>query len=380
MAKKYNIEILFSSSDEKFLFDELEDTLKTSSKTVLNTDNKVQIEINNFCIRHSINISNIKNKLIEFKNKKIMIIGDIIVDIYNECTPVGMSQEDPTIVVTKNTEKRFIGGAAIIAAHASALGAKASLYSVCGDDDLYNFTDITLKKYKVNTNILVDKTRPTTLKMRYKANGKTLLRVNNYKSHSLSDDLNKIFLKRIINDIKDIDLLIFADFSYGLLSDSNIKIISNICKKMDIPIVADSQSSSQIGNITKFNDTLLITPTEFEARTSLNDSYSGLAILCDKLFSKTNSKYVVITLGSEGLIASTNQFNDKKIVDNLSAFNKNAIDVAGAGDCLLVTMSLGLVCGMNIWEALLLGNSAAASQVSRTGNIPITLSEINKYL
>lgn len=374
LAKKYKYEILYASSDEKYDYDEITDINRTSHKN-FNIETETVKEIYTYNKRHSLNLKDFKNKLKNIKNKKVIVIGDIILDSYTECSPIGMSQEDPTIVVTPNSIKHFVGGAAIIAAHARSLGASSYLYSVCGDDEYKSFISQKLKQYKVNGHVLIDKTRPTTTKLRYKVNGKSLLRVNNYRSHSLSLELNKVFLNRVIRNLKNADLVIFADFSYGLLNDENIARISNICNKLKIPIVADSQSSSQIGNITKFKNTLLVTPTEFEARTSLNDKDSGLSVLCDKLQHKINSKFIVITLGSEGLIALEKNSNGD-FVDKLSAFNKNPIDVSGAGDCLLVAMSLGLVSGMNLWESLLFGNISAAFQVSRNGNIPITSNEI----
>ena len=99
-----------------------------------------KIEHNNiFLKRHNINLEDLKNTLEKFKNLNVLVIGDTIVDEYITCEPLGMSQEDPTIVVSPLLTDKFIGGAAIVAGHARTLGANVKFISVLGDDANYNY-------------------------------------------------------------------------------------------------------------------------------------------------------------------------------------------------------------------------------------------------
>ena len=140
-------------------------------------------------------------------------------------------------------------------------------------------------------------------------------------------------------------------------------------------IAADSQASSQMGDISRFHDMDLITPTEREARMSLNNYEDGLIELANKFRKKSNCNNLLLKLGEEGLLIHGPSDEDW-LTDRLSALNEFPRDVAGAGDSLLIASSLALVCGGNIWEASLLGSLAAAIQVGRVGNTPLTIKEL----
>lgn len=144
-------------------------------------------------------------------------------------------------------------------------------------------------------------------------------------------------------------------------------------------MVADSQSSSQIGDITRFKNMLLITPTEREARLAIRDPHFGLTAVADMLRKKTNAKHVFITLGSEGLLVHSPE-NGVMNTDELPVFNNNPKDTAGAGDCLLTCASMALAVGATVWESAYLGSIAAACQVGRVGNLPLEQQELFKEL
>jgi bifunctional ADP-heptose synthase (sugar kinase/adenylyltransferase) len=153
--------------------------------------------------------------------------------------------------------------------------------------------------------------------------------------------------------------------------------ISQECTQRGIMIVADSQSSSQVGDVSRFKNTALLTPTEREARLALGNYEDGLVVLAEALRNKTNALNIVITLGAEGLlIHAGNSDKSQWITDRLPALNTAPKDAAGAGDCLLVCTAMAFVLGHPILESLYLGSVAAACQVGRIGNIPLTASEL----
>ena len=107
-----------------------------------------------------------------------------------------MSQEDPTIVVTPIDSKKFIGGAGIVSSHAVGLGAKVDFFSVVGNDEIGKFCLKKLEEFKVNSTLLVDNTRPTSLKQRFRCEEKTMLRVSHLKQSTISKYLqNELFTK-----------------------------------------------------------------------------------------------------------------------------------------------------------------------------------------
>lgn len=372
IMESFGGKLLFSSGDNTFSSIDL---LRGETENI----NYTNIIIPKDYIKsHKLTLSNLSNTIENFKKLNICVIGDTILDEYIQCDPLGMSQEDPTIVVTPIHSNKFIGGAAIVASHASKLGCNNIFYfSVTGKDENSNFVKNKLDEYGVTSELFFDESRSTTLKQRFRAGNKTLLRVSHLRQHKISKDLQKIIFDKFMNIIDKLDLLIFADFNYGLLAQELVDKIILECNLRNITIVADSQSSSQIGDVSRFRNTKLLTPTERELRGALGNYEDSLVVAVDKLIKKTNTENVIVTLGAEGLLIcnSLNQ-NNTNFVDRLPALNSNPTDIAGAGDCLLVCTAMSLVLKRSIWESVYIGSIGAACQVGRTGNIPLTYNEL----
>ncbi|NOQ29634.1 MAG: adenylyltransferase/cytidyltransferase family protein [Helicobacteraceae bacterium] len=371
IVKGYDGSLLFSSGEIGFSsLDLLKDDFLYSKNSLKKCSNYID--------RHCIEVNEIKTIIEKFSNLNVLVIGDTIVDEYISCDPIGMSQEDPTIVVSPIMSDKFIGGAAIVASHAKTLGANVKFISVLGNDENYTYVEEKLSKLNIDISLYTDTTRPTTLKQRFRANSKTLLRVNHLKQHSISKDIENNILKEIKDNIDKINLIIFSDFSYGVLTKDIIEQISELGKKNNILMSADSQSSSQIGDISKFKNMTLLTPTEREIRLSVNDFDSGLVVLSEELSEKTNAKYIFTTLGSEGLMIYNK--GNGFLTDNIPALSKIVKDVSGAGDSLMISSSMALSVGASIWQSAYLGSVAAAIQVARVGNIPISKEELKGEL
>ncbi len=329
---------------------------------------------NDYYERHNIQSTALKKIVEAYGKLQVVVVGDIIVDEYISCDPLGMSQEDPTIVVTPIQSDKYLGGSGIVAAHAASLGARVQYFSVCGADDAADFAKTKLTTYGVAHTLFEDKTRPTTLKQRFKCRNKTMLRVSHLRQHAINHELAVIMLERIEKALSDSDLLIFSDFNYGCLPQFFVERVIRKAIAHGVPIVADSQSSSQVGDVSRFTDTMLLTPTEHEARLATKDFESGLVVLANKLMEKAKAKHIVITLAEAGLLVHSS------MTDQLPALNPLAVDTAGAGDSFLVATSLALATGATIWEAAGLGSLAAALQVSREGNIPLSKDMVLEHL
>jgi rfaE bifunctional protein kinase chain/domain len=367
---KYGGKLLFSSGEMKFSSIDL---LKNEFNDLNHFNITHSVE---FLTRHNLRFDKMASILSNFSKLKVLVIGDLIVDEYISCDPIGMSQEDPTIVVSPIDSTQFVGGAGIVASHASSLGADVTFFSIIGNDITGDFAKEKLNDYKVNFISFVDENRPTTLKKRYRANNKTLLRVSYLRQNDINSELSFQIFEKIKQQISGVNLLIFSDFNYGCLPQSLVDNIVNLCIENNIKMVADSQSSSQFGDISRFKNMTLITPTEREARLGLRDFDSGLVVLANSLISNCNSQNTIITLGGEGVLISATDSEEGYLTDKIPAMNNSPKDVSGAGDCLLVTTSLALASNCNIWESAYLGSLAAACQVGRIGNIPIKIDDI----
>lgn len=298
-----------------------------------------------------------------------------MVDEYINCDPLGMSREDPTLVITPVESKRFVGGAGIVAAHARGLGASVRFISVAGQDEQAEFARQELHDRGVETEILTDATRPTTLKQRYRALGKTLLRVNHLRQLSIGTALQEQLAAAAETALEDADILLFADFNYGCLPQAVVDRLVAFGQARGIMMAADSQASSQMSDISQFKGMSIVTPTEHEVRLALHEAEAGLAIIADRLQRTAQAENVVITLAREGLLIHAPRDGAYR-TDRLPAFNTAPKDVAGAGDSFFICAALALRAGVDIWRAAYLGSLAAACQVSRIGNTPLTAAEL----
>ena len=154
--------------------------------------------------------------------------------------------------------------------------------------------------------------------------------------------------------------------------------ITQLALKNNIMIAADSQSSSQTGDISKFHNATLATPTEREARLAIGDFESGLVVLAEKLKNKSNIDNIFITLGSEGMLIYATNKNNKStwLTDQMPTLNSSPKDVSGAGDSLLISSSMAIALGSNVFESAYIGSLSASIQVGRVGNIPLNIEEI----
>ncbi|MBU1109664.1 MAG: ADP-heptose synthase, partial [Candidatus Riflebacteria bacterium] len=265
--------------------------------------------------------------------------------------------------------------------HARTLGAQVNFFSVTGNDDAAKFAKAGLEKVGVKAHLHIDSGRPTTLKQRFRAANKTMLRVSHLRQHSIDPEIRELILKKMRNLFKKTDLVIFSDFNYGCLPQSLVDQIVEECLTRNIMMVADSQSSSQVGDISRYKNMTLITPTEREARVALHDPESGLAVLAQNLTDKNHAKNTIITLGPEGVfIHSEANTGDKSLTDRLPAMNYAPKDAAGAGDSLLTCASMALALGYDIWKSVYLSSLAAACQVGRIGNIPLEAKDLKSEI
>jgi rfaE bifunctional protein kinase chain/domain len=376
---QYGGKLLFSSGETVF------SSLDLIRKEFREFDSRSITLPQDYLARHGIESKRLATLLQQFARLRVCVVGDLIVDEYITCQPLGMSQEDPTIVVTPIDSTCFIGGAGIVAAHAAGLGASVRFISVTGADAARDFAVKGLSEAGVQSHLVLDDSRPTTLKQRYRCKGKSLLRVSHLHQGAISLAHQAQIQSEIEQALDKIDLLVFSDFNYGCLPQPLVEQIIQKTKRHGVMLAADSQSSSQVGDISRFRGMDLITPTEREARISTRNHENGLVVLAESLRHQSSAQNILLKLGEEGLLIHAGsdqmlgQANDW-LTDRVDALNSAPKDVAGAGDSLLITSAMALACGSTIWEAACLGSVAAAVQVGRVGNTPLSIEELLQEL
>jgi rfaE bifunctional protein kinase chain/domain len=374
VLKEYGGELLFSSGEVTF------SSLDLIRKDLSDFDDLWRQFPEGYIQRHNFDNKDLIEIVKKMESLKVCVIGDLIVDEYITCDPLGMSQEDPTIVVTPVDTQKFLGGSGIVAAHAANLGAEVEFFSITGEDEARSFVEKELINYKVNNNLIIDESRPTTVKQRYRSQGKTLLRVSHLHQGSISSDLQKNLYQAIEKKLPDMDLIVYSDFNYGCLPQPLVELLTKKSKELGIVQAADSQCSSQIGDVSRFKGMDLLTATELEARISLGNQEDGLVIIAENLRDKSSAQNIIIKLADEGILIHSKEKELDSKTDRLPALNDNPKDVAGAGDSMLITSALTMAAGGTFGQAAAIGSFAAGLQVSRLGNLPLSKEEMIKTL
>jgi rfaE bifunctional protein kinase chain/domain len=371
IVESYGGKLLFTSGDTRFsLIDLLQKELQQANHSNI-------AKPRDYPSRHGFVLKDLNSIIGRFPTLKVVVIGDLIVDEYINCAPLGMSQEDPTLVVAPIMGERFVGGAAIVAAHAHGLGAQVAYFCVAGKDEAANYAFERLQAYGVATTHVEDESRPTTLKQRFRANGKTLLRVSHLREHGITQRLCDHLFEQMKPALAGASLVVFSDYNYGCLPQGLVERIVAECERNGVMMVADSQSSSQVGDISRFRGMRLLTPTEREARLAVRDFSTGLVVLAESLRKQAQARDVFVTLGSEGMLVQTEGAGpDDIFTDRLPALNSAPQDVSGAGDSMLISSAMALAVGADVWQSAYLGSIAAACQVTRIGNTPLSASEL----
>lgn len=367
----YGGKLLFSSGESTYSGAEL---LKTDQRAV----NGPRLNVpRDFLRRHGLTPTAMTERIDSFPRLSIVVAGDFIMDEYLHCEALGMSREDPTLVVSPRGIDRFVGGAGVVAAHAAALGGRVTFMSVVGADDVGEDATRRLTDLGVRAELIQDDSRPTTLKQRFRAQDKTLLRVSHLRQHEISRSLQDRMIEKLDSALATANLLVFSDFSYGCLPQRVVDHVTEAARSRNVMVAADSQSSSQVGDIARFTQARLLSATEYEARLALRDQSSGLAAVGFKLLDATGGASAFVKLGAAGvLIVSAPFAKAVGLEDRLPALNPNPRDVSGAGDSMLTAGAMALAAGASTWEAAYLGAVAAGIQTARVGNVPITAAEL----
>ena len=306
-----------------------------------------------------------KDKLLQilenFKGKKIMIIGDIMLDKYIFGNVERISPEAPVQVVEVEKEEYLPGGAANVANNIASLNANAFMVGVVGDDNEAKILQEELKKRKINTDgIIKDKNKPTTQKVRILGQKQQLLRIDYEKRDYLNKETENNILNFIKKRIDNIDAIIISDYAKGIITKDLITTIKNMASNKII--VVDPKPKHK--NL--YKDVTLITPNLKEAKEMNNNE--------NDLMKELNTP-ILITKGEKGM-----SLIEKTETTNIPTKAKEVYDVSGAGDTVVATATLALTGGATLKQAAILANHAAGITVGKIGTSTVTIEEIKESL
>jgi rfaE bifunctional protein kinase chain/domain/rfaE bifunctional protein nucleotidyltransferase chain/domain len=378
MVEKYGGKLIFSNDP----------VVMSSTKILTERSQDIELEKIKFLLKqNNITLQHVLNVIEKFKNKKVLVIGETIIDRYHSCKYTGCSSKDPILTLNHTKTDEYFGGAFVVANHFKRFCESVDFITCCNED----YKDKISNEYDKDKHGIVNtvEIEKTIIKERFLSGKQKLIKVDYLDNKDLSQKSKERLVDLVthyMNNI-DIDIVVFSDFGHGLLSQQTIDELLDLCKGKFV--VADTQDRIHDymihNNLQKYHDIDLITPTEREARVSFADSTSGETSLARKIVEELNAKYIIFKMGKNGLIAMERQKNreDYQIDKNyvaMSAVEKNAIDPVGCGDSVLCAATLSLLTTKNIFLATLLANAAGGIMATKMGNELYTKEEFIKYI
>ncbi len=339
-----------------------------SSSNILNTSNFIFNDqqrnfINN--LKKKFDYNKIEKIIKKFKELRILIIGELIIDKYCFGDVIGKSGKEPHLVLNESLVEHYLGGSAAIARHLSSFVKDVTIISPFGKEKFYE----TIIKKKFDKNVknfffkpfkgfkTITKTRFVDKNSNYKLFGSYLL-------PSKTDLLKEnTILKIIRNYKKKSNMTIVCDYGHNFISK---KIAREIIKNnKNIFLNAQINASNKgFHNINKYDYVNSIIINENELRQELRDNVSDIKVLAKILIKNKKIQNLIITRGSEGAILMNNKYK----VFSCPGFALKSIDKVGAGDAMLSIASLGLKLKLNPELILFISSLAAAMSVENIGN------------
>jgi rfaE bifunctional protein kinase chain/domain/rfaE bifunctional protein nucleotidyltransferase chain/domain len=370
LVNKFKGKIIYTE-DEKF-----SSSVIINEKNLLNFDSEQDNYIKK--IKNKFSYNYIKNKILNFKKLKPLLIGELIFDHYCFGNIIGKSGKEPHLVLKEINNEFYVGGAGAVARHLSSFVHSVQMISPFGNENF--FKQIIRKSF--GNNIVKNFLKPeenysSIIKKRF------IDKVSNYKmfgSYILpekpSKKFSEILISKIKTRIKNSDMIIICDYGHDFLDKKSANFISKLKK---FKALNAQLNSANVGyhsvNNYKNIDALVI--NEAELRQELREERLNLSILAQTLIRRNKIKNLIVTRGKNG--ATLFRKDSKEL--SCPAFAHQSVDKVGAGDAMLAISALAVKQNLEPELVLFLGSIAAAICVKTIGNkISVDIDELDKII
>ena len=307
------------------------------------------------------------NKLFQgFNDKKVLILGDAMIDAYMWGEVNRISPEAPVPVVEVKKHENRLGGAANVALNLKALGAYPILCSVVGTGNRGILFEKLMQEAKLSTaGILSVNKRKTTIKTRVIAGNKHQLRIDEEETSPILQV--EEFLNLTISLMNDIDVIILQDYNKGVLTPKIIEGVIVSANKKGIPTIVDPKKL----NFNSYKNCTIFKPNLAEIKAGMKvdfdiNNMAEIEKVTAKLRKQLSAKGILLTLSEKGICFNS----ENKFIHN-QAFKRNIIDVSGAGDTVLSVASLCLASSMDYPDLSILSSLAGGIVCEEVGVVPI---------
>lgn len=307
--------------------------------------------------------------------KKILVVGDTMLDIYFNGEVSRISPEAPVPVFKKKSEFFVLGGAANVAANLAAANQKVSIMSLVGNDE-YSIKMFELfSEIGINHSLVQYWDRPTITKTRFLAeNNQQVLRLDIEDINSICKENENELLEKMGETIDQFDLLVLSDYMKGLLTPCFTQKIIKIAKEHGKKVLVDVKDP----NFEKYKGAWLLKPNlkELSSMTKMPVSTDDELLAAGRyLLTQTESEYILTTCGAKGMVLI-----GRDTVYHLDTVSKDVYDVTGAGDTVIAYLSAAISNGIEIKKAMQIANYAAGIQVGKVGTSVVYAHEVEEVM
>jgi len=320
----------------------------------------------------------------DLSKKKILVLGDVMIDSYIWGYVDRLSPEAPVPVVKVGKRSNLLGGAANVALNIKALGAEPILLSVIGNDQKGNDFFSLLKQQDLESSgIISSQDRITTTKFRVIGNHHQLIRVDEEIDEDLNPDDTQLLINTFQNIIKNrnIDAIIIQDYNKGVLTAEVISLIIEKAKSHNIPVAVDPKKKnfSVYKHIALFKPNLkeLLEGSKEDVDLSNMDHFNKVIGSFQR---KQDIKQVLVTLSEKGIFISSRIEDDNFDMQHIPAHIRSVADVSGAGDTVISVATLCMSLGIPPYEMAEISNIAGGLVCEHVGVVPIDLEKLKEEI
>lgn len=312
-----------------------------------------------------------------FVGKKVLVIGDVMLDTYISGQVHRINPEAPSLILQAEETVHMLGGAGNVAKNAVALGAEVHLVGVVGTDETAHILEKLTMEGNLTSYLIKDATRPTTQKVRHLVGAHQLLRVDYESTHTISPEVEEQILARIEEELDSgIEVVYVSDYAKGFLTPRMAQALIGARDK-GIFIAADVKPK----NIALMKGVDLISPNKKEASEFLGlnpiEHTEITNIELARLLAEKLESEIYITLAGDGIAVWVSEAEQGHVRQEHSS---EVVDVSGAGDTAVVMLTLSRVSGASPIEAATLANLAGAVVVGKRGAVSIAPQDILNLL
>lgn len=319
-----------------------------------------------------------------FRGLSVVVVGQVIIDTYILCDRPDVAGESPVMTLRPIERRSFDGGAAVIARHLAAMGARPILVTGMPRSPEAEAVRRRLLIEGIETRA-IETDRPLVEKQRFLVGSQKVMKVDLLEPLALDAHQQKRLIDHAEHAASECNAGIVVDFGQGLLSAGLIPTIASAMRP-HVDILAGDVSGRR-SNLLAMKGMDLLCPSEAEMRDALAAYDEGLSSVVWRLLDRTQSRAAIVTLGEDGAIAfdrvGQNEGGEPDLKsriagEHIPALSPYAVDALGAGDSLLSAATLALAAGCDFATAAFLGSIAAAAQVQRVGNAIISSADLRK--